>query len=282
MSGIIFVALALGWAVYLIPKALQRNEELARTRSVVTFSDRMRVLGSGDPATQTGPTSEADPAAGAPGPRTAVRATSSSPTAPLAPRPLITRTAARRAAKRRRVVLALLVFALGMVSSLAWFAIVAVWAPAVPGSLILAFLVVARLSVRGQARHRVAVPGAGPAQAGENLTDSTDPASEDTAGIDLRELATSPSDPEVTALADEGSLWDPLPVTLPTYVTKPTARRTVRTIELTAGPITSSGHSAADSKLVKQVEAAKKAQASEEEAKNGGAAGTEQRKVAGA
>ena len=31
---------------------------------------------------------------------------------------------------------------------------------------------------------------------------------------------------------DGGSLWDPLPVTLPTYVTKPKARRTVRTIDL--------------------------------------------------
>ena len=31
---------------------------------------------------------------------------------------------------------------------------------------------------------------------------------------------------------DGGSLWDPLPVTLPTYVIKPKARRTVRTIDL--------------------------------------------------
>jgi hypothetical protein len=37
-------------------------------------------------------------------------------------------------------------------------------------------------------------------------------------------------------------LWDPLPVTLPTYVTKPRATRSVRTIDLGAPGVTSSGH----------------------------------------
>lgn len=32
--------------------------------------------------------------------------------------------------------------------------------------------------------------------------------------------------------ADGGSLWDPLPIMLPTYVDKPVARRTIRTIDL--------------------------------------------------
>lgn len=252
LSGIIFVALALGWAVYLIPKALQRNEELARTRSVVAFSDRMRVLGSGRPVP--------DPVSTAP---------------TQAPRPLISRQAAQRAAKRRRVVLTLLVFALGMVSGLAWFAIAPVWAPAVPGGLILVFLVVARISVRQQARRRIAVAPVAALDA-----DSADRDEEDTASIEVGELVSARSMAEdhagQTALADDGSLWDPLPVTLPTYVTKPTARRTVRTIELTAGPITSSGHSVADSALVKQVEAAQK-QAKESEAAEGA-----QRKAAGA
>ena len=55
---------------------------------------------------------------------------------------------------------------------------------------------------------------------------------------------------------DEGGLWDPLPVTLPTYVNKARARRTVRTIELTASAtgITSSGHDAADSALAREAD----------------------------
>ena len=74
------------------------------------------------------------------------------------------------------------------------------------------------------------------------------------------------------ALADDGSLWDPLPVTLPTYVNKARARRTVRTIELTG--ISSSGHDESASALAREAEAT----AQESEA---AAAETEQRKVVG-
>ena len=38
------------------------------------------------------------------------------------------------------------------------------------------------------------------------------------------------------------ALWDPLPVTLPTYVTKPRAGRTVRTIEFGQAGAWTSGH----------------------------------------
>jgi hypothetical protein len=46
------------------------------------------------------------------------------------------------------------------------------------------------------------------------------------------------------------TLWDPLPVTLPTYVGKPRATRSVRTIDLNAAGVSSSGRNAADSALV--------------------------------
>ena len=38
LSGLIFVALAVAWAVYLIPKALQHHDEVVRGRSVDRFS----------------------------------------------------------------------------------------------------------------------------------------------------------------------------------------------------------------------------------------------------
>ena len=47
MSGIIIVVLAVGWAVYLLPKALKRNDELDRSRPVEEFSGAVRVLGRG-------------------------------------------------------------------------------------------------------------------------------------------------------------------------------------------------------------------------------------------
>ena len=57
-----------------------------------------------------------------------------------------------------------------------------------------------------------------------------------------------------------GALWDPLPVTLPTYVTKPAAtRRTVRTIDLDATGVWTSGRTDADSAIAREADAAAKA-----------------------
>ena len=74
-----------------------------------------------------------------------------------------------------------------------------------------------------------------------------------------------------TPLADPGrrgraaptpSMWDPLPVTLPTYVSKPAAaRRTVRTIDLDATGVWSSGRSESDSALAREADEADRAAA---------------------
>ena len=55
------------------------------------------------------------------------------------------------------------------------------------------------------------------------------------------------STPTPTAAEADGDLWDPVPVTLPTYVAKPAARRTVRTIDLDATGVWTSGRTEADS-----------------------------------
>ena len=56
---------------------------------------------------------------------------------------------------------------------------------------------------------------------------------------------------QIPAVVDP-TLWDPMPVTLPTYVTKPAAnRRSVRTIDLDSTGVWTSGHSEADSALVR-------------------------------
>src|SRR3954447_12333793 len=49
LSGLIFVALAIAWAAYLIPKALRHHEEVVRTRSVDRFSSTLRVLARREP-----------------------------------------------------------------------------------------------------------------------------------------------------------------------------------------------------------------------------------------
>ena len=49
LSGLIFVALAVAWAVYLIPKALKHHDDVVRSRSVDRFSHTMRVLARREP-----------------------------------------------------------------------------------------------------------------------------------------------------------------------------------------------------------------------------------------
>ena len=49
LSGLIFVALAVAWAAYLIPKALRHHEDVVRGRSIDRFSHSMRVLARREP-----------------------------------------------------------------------------------------------------------------------------------------------------------------------------------------------------------------------------------------
>ena len=52
LSALIFVALAVAWAVYLVPKALKHHDDVVRSRSVDRFSQTMRVLARREPVTR--------------------------------------------------------------------------------------------------------------------------------------------------------------------------------------------------------------------------------------
>lgn len=267
----IFVVVALAWAGYLIPKALKRHDDLALSRPVQTFSDSVRVVGRGSaPAARSDLEPPASPVLDAPLPRPRVQHT-------------VTRESARRAARRRRRVLTGLLAALVLVAGAAFLSVVPTWTPTVPGGLIVLFLIVARLSVRAQQRAIGPVP-APSAAAGERAVDvldlpgaeteggtEADLGPEDTVGIDAAQIAEAVGEP----VLDEAGLWDPLPVTLPTYVNKARARRTVRTIEITA--MTSSGHDAADTALARQAAEAAEAETEQSEIEE-----TADRKAAGA
>lgn len=245
------MVLAVGWAGYLIPKALKHHDDLAMSRPVQTFSDSVRVVGGSKPTASSAPLVEPVDTSQAPA------ATS---------RHTITRDAARRAARRRRRVLLVLLVALVATAATSYLAYTPWWSTALPGGLIVAFLVVARLTVRAQQVRRAApvqpntqhTPRAdAPAEAAETATSSQvvapaevepDLGREDTQGLSREELAQAVAAP----VLDEAGLWDPLPMTLPTYVNKARARRTVRTIEITG--MTSSGHDAADSELARSAE----------------------------
>lgn len=276
-SVLIFVALAVAWVAYLVPKALQRDDDSV-ARTVDSFSHRLRVFGGASRAV----TSEAGEVDLEP----ALPPTDPRPEPTQAPVRPVTRTSARRAAARRRRVLLVLIAVLAAVAGVAASGTLPWTTLAAPIVLVVAFLVTARLTVRREQRARLPrvrrpaapvarpeAPAASAAAAGPST--SVDPSpTEDTIGVSREALAKAIAEQAAEPVADEGSLWDPLPVTLPTYVSKPRARRTVRTIELTA----SSGHDAADSKLARDAEAARAAQTETAPAPES----AEQRKAAGA
>lgn len=281
LSAVIFVVLALAWAVYLIPKALKHHDEMASDRLVQGHSDKVRILSRKAKAAAADVVEAVTPAAkpaydvasdpGYPTPHAPV-----AEAAPVAAS--VSRSTARKAAQRRRRVLGLLVLALVAVWALTWLAYLPIWAPGVPGALVVAWLVIARLSVRKQQRSRrvapvpavasyddeefevvIPVQPTAPASPASNADEFLDQlADEDTTGLAREEIE--------AALASDGSLWDPLPMTLPTYVNKARARRTVRTIELTG--ISSSGHDETDSTLAREAaeQARESAQADEDSA----------------
>jgi hypothetical protein len=294
LSGIIFVVLAVAWAVYLIPKALKHHDEVARTRSIDRFSTAMRVLARREPVNRRDARLVVTPARSADNPRVLAPSapTADESEAPTArrPRPEVRRAAARAAARRRRRILSFLLLTTLVVTGLAAFAVVPWWSVAIPAGLTVLYLVLCRTQVRHErsaswdadlaaavdampeassvrpvARPAARVdapygtparPAARNAKGFEEFDDT-----EDTVAIPVPVL-----DAVVVPTVDGGSLWDPLPVTLPTYVSKPKARRTVRTIDLDEPGTWSSGRSTEDSQLVAEAAAHEAAEEAAEEA----------------
>jgi hypothetical protein len=260
LSGVIFVVLAVAWAGFLIPKLLRHHDEVARTRAVDRFSPATRVLARREPVdgrearlvvTQS-TTAYVEATADAAAPRPAQVAAH--------------RRATRAAARRRRRILGLLLLALAGVGVATALAALPPWSVAIPGGVTVVYLGLCRVLVRREhrawdraARSMTGEPGS---RAGGTSVETTgtvavpepDPATHSEARNAQGFAEVSAHEDTVTLRAEElraaASLWDPLPITLPTYVGKPKARRTVRTIDLTARDVSSSGRDAEGSRLV--------------------------------
>ena len=240
LSGLIFVALAIAWAAYLIPKALRHHDDVVRGRSVDRFSQSMRVLARREPV------SARMARLVVPG-RTAADAVVTTKPSAAAPSPdalyAARRVAATRATRRRRRVLSVLLLGLVAVVALCATGRLAWPYVAIPVGLLAAWLVACRLMVK---KERAARPAA--------LIEPTD--------VDLTEgeesAPTGSIDPVPAAAVTAAGLWDPVPVTLPTYVSKPPARRSVRTIDLDSTGVWTSGRTEADSALAREAEAAER------------------------
>lgn len=229
MDALIFVAVAVAWAVYLIPKALSHHEESQRSRSVDRFSQSMRILARREPAGRGNARLVMQPGAGASAPVVTSKGPGPSPAETRA-----RRAAAQRATKRRRNVLAVLTLSLLTVVTLAATQVIAWPWVGIPAGLVVTWLVLCRVMVKGE---RAAARPAAPV-IDERVAEGDDPM-EDTSAI---------------APVVDPDLWDPLPMTLPTYVDAPAARRTVRTIDLDSTGVWSSGHNESDSRLAREAE----------------------------
>ncbi|MGH3314890.1 MAG: divisome protein SepX/GlpR, partial [Nocardioidaceae bacterium] len=138
LSGFLYVAIVVGWAVYLVPFALKRYDEATRNRSIDRFSSAMRVLGRRD-GDDDGVVARSS---------TFEMASSRTGTPAAAARRTATREAAKVAARRRRRVLLTLLFLTAATAGAAGLAFVDWWAVGVPGGLVVGWLVVCRLQAR--------------------------------------------------------------------------------------------------------------------------------------
>ncbi|MFZ1912763.1 MAG: hypothetical protein WAU30_10445 [Propionicimonas sp.] len=212
MTGLIFAVIAAFWLMYLVPYFLHsRSAETAQDEidAAIPFTPSVTIVRSGTSL------AEADPGS-------AAVSTPLTRRARLRELRLIDETAAQR----RRRVLAFLLVVQFLVAGLAVFQIGAWWVALIPAVLIGAFLGVARFSVRAMR-----------ADLAERARQIRDCGDEETVVISLS--ADDVADHELSVelsvpIGQVGSLWDPIPITCPTYVSKPLAPRTVRTIDLSA------------------------------------------------
>ena len=259
-TGLIYVAIVAAWAAYLVPMLLKRNDEASRRRSAEKYSSSdARVLSRADgsraryvvrPAgTAAGTSGVAGAGGSAGGPSGSGGASGADGAADAKPPPAryVPNRARRVAAMRRRRVLSILTLSLLSVVALAGLEILLWWSVAIPAGLIVFFVVLTRIQLRRQARDRAALTAERRARAesrhdrGPSAAPSS-PDNEMTVEVKLPSAAAeSAAETKQVAPTSSEALWDPVPVTLPTYVLKEKAPdRTVRTINLSGPEVFSS------------------------------------------
>ena len=232
-SGLIIAFVVAVWAAYFVPLVLRRYDEASRNASLDASGPLSRLI-SQPKSSQIVDDVAVD-----------------EPVAPVEVRPVAS-PAARLAAQRRRRTLITLLAVTAAVGAAAGLKVIPVWSVAVPVALVVLWLAVCRTQVRSE-RGLVSAPSAAPSSAHDvedTITVSghfvdLDPHRKHT--MEDVALEADALDDQlviaVPAMSTTGqALWDPLPVTVPTYVTKPRAGRTVRTIDFTQAGTWTSGH----------------------------------------
>ena len=296
LSALIFVALAVAWAVYLIPKALKHHDEVVRSRSVEKFSHTMRVLARREPVDRRNARLVVAPIRAAPAaagrdqgtraPEPVAAAAPASRVAPRAPRrpassaPLRAGPPSVVAPCSPLVLLAnAVVIGLSVASVIAW-----PWVAA-PVAVLVAWLVACRVSVRAEHRQRAswsAIEIGDPPTSSPTSTTSTSPArsrSSPPAGPLPRRTSPRtcrpprrlPSPPARSPSSSAAGRWCPPPCR-PTSTSRPPSDVRSPTIDLDSTGVWSSGHHDEDSALARSAEqSAKTAREAEEGRRASGA-----------
>ena len=223
-TGVIFAAIAVAWLAYLVPHFARRpddDEELDDSDPADRFSDSMRIVRHG-----TAPLLDHDL-------EEIVPFEVSTPQTRRAAINDMRRLERLAASRRSRVLLSLLAMLSGVIGFCAvhltpW------WSIAIPGGLLVIFAVVARISVQIMrksldARYREIHHGSNESTIFLSRKDFPKGGMDRNRASGRTDLASRP-----------GPLWEPIPITMPTYVSKPLAPRTVRTIDLSGPGVASS------------------------------------------
>ncbi len=228
-NGLIFAFVVALWAAYFVPLAVRRYDEASKTSSLEKLSSFARIF----------PHPEEDRELEIKTPEVKTKR--------------ITREAARVAARRRRNVLFVLTAGLAATAGAAAFNAIAWSWVAIPTGLIGVFLVAARLMVRSELglNQRSVAHTMRVVEEDEN-TVVLSHQFEDVEPDRKHVMEKTPLEPgalddkieiAVPVMSAKGEpVWEPLPVTLPTYVTKPRVGRTIRTINFGESGAWTSGH----------------------------------------
>ncbi len=235
-SGIIYAVIIVMWAAYFIPRWLKRHEELSETRSVEKFDQAMRILSRREATPdQRQVVMPRRPEA----PRRTLPARTPLPSQRQAAATAPVRSRRRTSATvRRRRILAGLLLATGVATVLAPFTPVPWWVPATLLVLTVADVAHLRAQVRSSrevTRSREAVRRSMASRlmrfdALDRLMSVRRELAEERAAEDARWAAAEEAEArlrteEQRRADEEAGRWQPVPVPLPTYVSKPAAPR---------------------------------------------------------
>ena len=224
----IFGAIAIAWLAYLVPHFVRKRDDevvVDVDDPAERFAGSMRVVQHG-----TAPLLDQDLS----------EIGTYEVSTPLTRRAAVAdlRRLERVAALRRRRVLLALMAVLSLVVGVAGAELIPWWSTAIPGGLVVLFFAVSRFSVIGM-RRSLDARYADIRRGGDEVTVFINRAK---VKAEVEASAPATAKPAVEEKkSSAGVLWDPVPITVPTYVSKPLAPRTVRTIDLSGPAVTAGG-----------------------------------------